>query len=152
MTASGPFSGDATVVKLHVFAFSRPVPATFVAPVEIVAVNVMFGPSGLVGVKVAVVPVYVTAAGTAVAPFLSTNVVPFNVEAVMASLKVAVMGAFRGTSLAAFTGTVDMTVGATSPFVFVGVSLHAARKNAQASMIFDRFTSSPGIWMTAGRR
>jgi hypothetical protein len=58
----------------------------------------------------------------------------------MATLKVAVMGAFRTTLVAELEGTVDRTVGATSPFGFVGESLpHAARKSAQASMIVDRF-------------
>jgi hypothetical protein len=104
-----------------------------------VAVNRMFGSSGLVGVSVAVVAVYVTVAGTTVAPFLSTNVVPFTVEAVIASLKVAVMGVFRGTAVAAVRGTVDMTVGATLPPLVGESSSHAANKSADARMIVDRF-------------
>jgi hypothetical protein len=71
----------------------------------------VLGSRGLVGVKVAVVPVYVTTAGMTAAPFRSANVEPFRLVAVIGSLNVAVMGAFRGTSVAELAGTVDMTVG-----------------------------------------
>jgi hypothetical protein len=43
-------------VKVHVFVAARPVPAAFSAPVEIVAVNIVFGASPLDGSSVAVVP------------------------------------------------------------------------------------------------
>jgi hypothetical protein len=130
-TTGGPFADDATVVKLHVLGAARAVPPASWAPVEIVAVKTVFGASALVGFSVAVVPVYVTAAGTGVVPFRSTNVVVFSVPAVIASLNVAVTETFRVTPVAEIAGTVDRTVGAA--FGLVGESSQAAANTTAAA-------------------
>jgi hypothetical protein len=53
---AGPDADVATVVKVHVFTAAIGLPATSVAPVEIVAVNVVFEARVLLGFSVTVVP------------------------------------------------------------------------------------------------
>src|ERR1700733_15073755 len=66
LTVGGVASGVAPVVKLHVFATASGLPAKSVAAVLIVAVKVVLAAKSLVGVNVAVVPLYVTVPATAV--------------------------------------------------------------------------------------
>ena len=83
------------------------------APVVIVAVNRVPLARSTVGVNVAVLPEYVTAPATGVAPGpVTRNVAPVMVAGFIASVNVAETSVFTGTRLAPLAGTVDTTVGA----------------------------------------
>ena len=56
VTVGGVVSGVAPVVKVHAKLLASALPARSLAPVVMVAVNKVLPASGLVGVKVAVVP------------------------------------------------------------------------------------------------
>jgi len=104
--------GGAAVVKVHTKVAASGAPVGSFAPVVIVAVNNVLLARSNVGVKVAIVPEYVTAPATTVAPGpVTVNVAPVMVAAFIASLNVAETSVFTGTALAPFAGTVDITVG-----------------------------------------
>ena len=84
--------GAGTVLKLHTKLLASELPARSVAPVVIVAVNTVFGASGVAGVSVATVPAQFTVPVTTVAPGpLTVKVVAgdWRVTQFIASLKVA---------------------------------------------------------------
>jgi len=104
--------GGGAVVKVHTKLAASGVPEGSFAPVVIVAVNNVLLARIAVGVKVAVLPVYVTAPGTGVAPGpVTVKVVPVMVAGFMGALNVAEMSVLTATAVAPFTGTVDTTVG-----------------------------------------
>ena len=72
---------------------------------------------------------------TAVAPFITTNVVALSVVAFIALLNVAVMDGFLGTSVAAFRGPVVRTDGAPFGLLLLSLLHPAARNAADASRI-----------------
>src|SRR5579862_6345366 len=107
--------GIVPVVKVHTKLLARPVPAGFVAAVVIVAVYSVLAARAAVGVKVAVVPEYVTAPATAAAPGPDTvKVDVLIVIAFIAVLKVAVITAATGTLVPWFKGAVAVTAGPTA--------------------------------------
>jgi hypothetical protein len=83
------------------------------APVVICAVYVVLIASGLVGAKVAVVPVaaYVTVPGTGVAPCARVKVVVVIVAGSIALLNVAVTLRLTDTLMSLLAGLVEVTVG-----------------------------------------
>jgi hypothetical protein len=104
--------GGGAVVKVHTKLADKGTPARSFAPVVIVAVNKVLLARTAVGVKVAVLPAYVTAPVTGVAPGpVRVNVIAPIVAGFMASLNVAETRVFTGTAVAPFAGTVETTVG-----------------------------------------
>jgi len=118
-TAVAPFAGTVettvgggAVVKVHTKLAASGAPVGSFAPVVIVAVNKVLLARIAVGLKVAVVPEYVTAPATGVAPGpVTVKVTPVMVAGFMASLKVAEIRVLTATAAAAFAGTVETTVG-----------------------------------------
>jgi hypothetical protein len=118
-TAVAPFAGTVettvgggAVVKVHAKLADKGTPARSFAPVVTVAVNKVLLARTAVGVKVAVLPAYVTAPVTGVAPGpVRVNVIAPIVAGFIASLNVAETRVFTGTTVAAFAGTVETTVG-----------------------------------------
>jgi len=111
-TVGGTTAGGGAVVKVHTKLAASGVPEVSFAPVVIVAVNKVLLARIDAGVNVAVLPVYVTAPATAVAPGPDTvKVVPVMVAAFIGTLNVAETRVLTGTAMAPFTGTVDITAG-----------------------------------------
>src|SRR5271154_1322374 len=118
-TAVAPFAGTVettvgggAVVKVHTKLAASGAPVGSFAPVVIVAVNKVLLARIAVGLKVAVVPEYVTAPATGVTPGpVTVKVVPVMVAGFMASLKVAEIGVLTVTAVARFAGTVETTDG-----------------------------------------
>jgi len=116
------------------------------APVVIVAVCVALIARSLVGLKVAVLPMQLTAPGTGVAPCVKVNVVAVQVAGSIASLKVAAMFLLMATAVAALPGFVELTVGAVVsvlPPPPLSSSPHPAMKAASSNVI----NHIPGILM-----
>lgn len=104
--------GIVPVVKLHTKLFARAVPIASVAPVLIVAVYIELGASGVAGVKVAVVPEYVTVPVTeAPAGPMTVNEEVLIEVGFMALLNVAVIKDATGTAVAPFAGVTLTTAG-----------------------------------------
>ena len=86
--------------------------AALLAPVPMVAVTVVEGERSAAGVKVAVMPAYLTVPETAVAPCFTVKVAALMVVGSIASLNVALMVLLTPTFVAASAGSVEETVGA----------------------------------------
>ena len=111
-TVGGTTAGGVAVVKVHTKLAARGAPEGSFAPVVIVAVNSVLLARADVGVNVAVLPVYVTAPATGVAPGpVTVKVVPVMVAGFMGPLKVAETSVVTATPVAPFAGTVETTVG-----------------------------------------
>jgi hypothetical protein len=118
-TPTAPFKGTVettvgggAVVKVHTKLAVSGAPVGSFAPVVIVAVNKVLLARMAAGVNVAVLPEYVTAPATEVAPGpVTLNVAPVMVAGSMASLNVAEIIVFTATAVAAFAGMVETTVG-----------------------------------------
>src|SRR5665648_284188 len=104
----------AVVVKVHTLLAASGAPFRLIAPVVIVAVYTRPGKRSTVGLNDAVVPVYVTAPATEVAPCFKVNVVPVRVKGSIATLKLAVTVLVALTPIALLIGSVKVTVGAMS--------------------------------------
>src|SRR5512143_1640185 len=100
----------AAVVKLQARLLASALPAKSLAPVVIVASYTVLAARLLAGVKVAVVPTWVTVPTTGVNPWFSVKVAVLMDSGSIASLKVALMFWLSGTAVAAFAGTVRVTV------------------------------------------
>ena len=137
----------ATVVKVQLWLAASPVPAGFLAPVVMVAVNAVPLASGEVGWKTATALEQLTVPGTATAgePEVTVKVMAVSEAGSIASLKVALMGAPARTLVAPLTGVVDMTVGATG--VSVELPQAASEKSRNAAPTLDSmdidFTGAP---------
>ena len=106
-------AGGGAVVKVQTKLAASAAPPGSLAPVVIVAVNPVLLARTVAGVKVAVLPAYVTTPATGVAPGpVKVNVVPLIVAGFMASLNEAETGVFTGTAVAPLAGNVETTVGA----------------------------------------
>ena len=67
-TGAGPAADVTPVVKFHTTGLAKALPAKFLAAVLIVAVNRLLAARLVVGLKIAVVPAWVTVPSTEVAP------------------------------------------------------------------------------------
>jgi len=104
--------GGAAVVKVHTKFAASGAPVGSFAPVVIVAVNTVLLARIAAGVKVAVLPAYVTVPATGVTPGPATlKVAALIVAAFMASLNVAEIAVLTAAAVAPFAGMVEMTVG-----------------------------------------
>ena len=115
LTVGGVVSGAALVVKLQVKGAASALPATSRTAVVIVAVQTVLEGSGLLGVKVATLPLaaYPTVPVTAVpAGHASVKLAVVMLAAFMASLKLAVIAVLIATIVAPLAGKTVLTVGA----------------------------------------
>jgi len=104
--------GPAAVVNVRTTLAASGAPVGSLAPVVIVAVYRVLLRKAAAGVNVAVVPAYVTAPATGVAPGpVTVKVVPLMVAAFMTSLNVVEIAVLTATAAAPFAGTVEMTLG-----------------------------------------
>jgi hypothetical protein len=116
-TVGAVVSGAVPVVKLHILLKANALPARSVAPVVIIASYVALESRVLVGVKVAITPVYAAMHST-VAPVTSFDKVKVAVVSIAVfifSLKVAVIILFGATPVASLVGFVEVTVGLEAP-------------------------------------
>jgi hypothetical protein len=169
-TLMAPFKGfvDATVgivplVKLQAKLAANAAPLGSWAPVVTVATYTVFAASKFVGVKVAVVPEYVTAPATAAPPGpVNVNVVVLIVAGAIAELKPAVTAVLRATPVAAFAGDAAITVGSAglgacslphparannknAPNIFPTVSVRISVSYSCSETMQDLFHSKPAI-------
>src|SRR5436190_24199108 len=100
-TGAGPTAAVVPVVKVHTLAVARKLPARSFTAVVIVAVKTVLGERLLEGVKVAVVPAYVTDPETGVGPFINVKVADVIVDESMDSLNVALTVRLIGTPASA---------------------------------------------------
>jgi hypothetical protein len=115
LTVGAVVSGVAPVVKLQVKALARALPATSLATVVIVAVQMVLAGRLLDGVKVATLPLtaYPTVPVLAVpAGHASVKLAVVRVSGSIASLKLAEISVLSATPVAPAAGTVELTVGA----------------------------------------
>jgi len=112
-TAGGVVSGAAAVVNCQVKLAASALPAASLAVVEMVAVYRVLPARLAEGVNLAVLPLMLTAPGTAVPPAvcLRVKLAVLSVEFVIASEKLADTEEFSATPLAPLTGDVEDTVG-----------------------------------------
>jgi hypothetical protein len=165
-----PFKGcvDATVgivpvVKLHAKLAAKAAPLGSWAPVVTVATYTVFAESEFVGVKVAVVPEYVTAPATAAPPGpVNVNVVVLMVAGAITELKPAVTAVLRTTPVAAFAGDAAITAGSAglgacslpqparannknAPNIFPTVSVRISVSYSRSETMQDPYQSKPAI-------
>jgi hypothetical protein len=113
ITVGSEVSDAVPVVKLHILLKANALPARFLASVVIIASYVALESRVLVGVKVAITPVYATMHST-VAPvpsFDKVKVVVVSFAVFIFSLKVAEIFLFGATPVASLVGFVETTVG-----------------------------------------